>query len=386
MGAAPRHGRVLRVRRAAHPPDGRRPSGAGGRAGPRGRRRGRQLPGPRVRRPLGDADGAGAAAVPARGGAASALPAVLGALGAGDGGARRRRACPRAGVGRRGVPRAASISPGPTRPPCTRSGCGCAPRCARATGLPASIGAGSGKQLAKIASELAKPDGLRVVAPDEERAVLDPLPVRALWGIGPVAEESLRSIDVHTVGQLAALDVREVTAALGVAIGTELHRLARGIDERPVAPRGAAKQVSAETTFDTDLTAMSAVQRCRRPDDSSRAPAPAPHRAGRAHRDRQGPRRRLRDRQPLGDLGRGQHRSRRAHRDRPAPGRSRRARGRGAVDRGVARRAHRRSAAGPVLPRTGIRARSRTAPRGPSGRGRGDRPRRARGRGAPATT
>src|SRR4051812_47037982 len=102
-----------------------------------------------------------------------------------------------------------------------------------ATGLPASIGAGSGKQLAKIASELAKPDGLRVVAPDEERAVLHPLPVRALWGIGPVAQESLRSIDVHTVGQLAALDVREVTAALGVAIGTELHRLARGIDERP---------------------------------------------------------------------------------------------------------------------------------------------------------
>jgi DNA polymerase-4 len=128
-----------------------------------------------------------------------------------------------------------------------------------ATGLPASIGAGSGKQLAKIASELAKPDGLRVVAPEEERAVLDPLPVRALWGIGPVAEESLRAIDVRTVGQLAELDLREVTAALGVAVGTELHRLARGIDERPVAPRGAAKQVSAETTFDTDLTAMSAV-------------------------------------------------------------------------------------------------------------------------------
>jgi len=128
-----------------------------------------------------------------------------------------------------------------------------------ATGLPASLGAGSGKQLAKIASELAKPDGLRVVAPDEERAVLDPLPVRALWGIGPVAEESLRGIDVHTVGQLADLDPREVTAVLGVAVGAELHRLARGIDERPVAPRGAAKQVSAETTFDTDLTAMSAV-------------------------------------------------------------------------------------------------------------------------------
>ena len=59
------------------------------------------------------------------------------------------------------------------------------------TGLPASVGAGSGKQLAKIASELAKPDGLRVVAPDEEHEVLGPLPVRALWGVGPVAEAAL---------------------------------------------------------------------------------------------------------------------------------------------------------------------------------------------------
>ncbi|HEY4418950.1 MAG TPA: DNA polymerase IV [Pseudonocardia sp.] len=128
-----------------------------------------------------------------------------------------------------------------------------------ATGLPASVGAGSGKQLAKIASELAKPDGLRVVAPQEEQAVLAPLPVRALWGVGPVAEAGLRKLGVHTIGELAAMDLRELTALLGTAIGTELHRLARGVDERPVAPRGAAKQVSAETTFDTDLTAMTAV-------------------------------------------------------------------------------------------------------------------------------
>jgi DNA polymerase-4 len=128
-----------------------------------------------------------------------------------------------------------------------------------ATGLPASVGAGSGKQLAKIASELAKPDGLRVVVPQEEQAVLAPLPVRALWGVGPVAEAGLRKLGVHTIGELAAMDLRELTALLGTAIGTELHRLARGVDERPVAPRGAAKQVSAETTFDTDLTAMTAV-------------------------------------------------------------------------------------------------------------------------------
>jgi DNA polymerase-4 len=128
-----------------------------------------------------------------------------------------------------------------------------------ATGLPASVGAGSGKQLAKIASELAKPDGLRVVARHDQEEVLAPLPVRALWGVGPVAEAGLRRLGVHTIGQLAAMDLRELTGLLGTAIGTELHRLARGVDDRPVAPRGAAKQVSAETTFDTDLTAMTAV-------------------------------------------------------------------------------------------------------------------------------
>ncbi len=127
------------------------------------------------------------------------------------------------------------------------------------TGLPASVGAGSGKQLAKIASELAKPDGLRVLAPAEEHAVLAPLPVRALWGVGPVAEATLHRLGVRTIGALAALDLREATAVLGGAVGTELHRLARGVDDRPVAPRGAAKQVSAETTFDADLTAMTAV-------------------------------------------------------------------------------------------------------------------------------
>ena len=127
------------------------------------------------------------------------------------------------------------------------------------TGLPASVGAGSGKQLAKIASELAKPDGLRVVAPAEEQEVLAPLPVRALWGVGPVAEAALHRLGIRTIGALAALDRREVTGVLGLAVGTELHRLARGVDDRPVAPRGAAKQVSAETTFDADLTAMAAV-------------------------------------------------------------------------------------------------------------------------------
>ncbi|MCD2193899.1 DNA polymerase IV [Actinomycetospora endophytica] len=129
------------------------------------------------------------------------------------------------------------------------------------TGLAVSVGAGSGKQVAKIASGLAKPDGVHVVAHGGERELLDPLPVRALWGIGPVAETTLARAGVTTVAALAALELGEVTALLGSAVGTGLHRLARGIDDRAVTERGEAKQVSAETTFDTDLSDVVAVRR-----------------------------------------------------------------------------------------------------------------------------
>ena len=124
------------------------------------------------------------------------------------------------------------------------------------TGLVASVGAGSGKQIAKIASELAKPDGVRVVRRDEERSLLDGLPVRRLWGIGPVAEEKLHRLGIDTVGQLAALSDAEAASILGATIGPALHRLARGIDDRPVAERAEAKQISAESTFPADLTTI----------------------------------------------------------------------------------------------------------------------------------
>ena len=130
-----------------------------------------------------------------------------------------------------------------------------------ATGLAVSVGAGAGKQIAKIASGLAKPDGVHVVPHGGERALLDPLPVRALWGIGPVAETTLARAGVTTVAALAALELPEVTSMLGTAVGTGLHRLARGIDDRAVTERGEAKQVSAETTFDTDLSDVVAVRR-----------------------------------------------------------------------------------------------------------------------------
>lgn len=128
------------------------------------------------------------------------------------------------------------------------------------TGLVASVGAGSGKQIAKIASGLAKPDGVRVVARDEEALLLDGLPVRKLWGIGPVAEEKLHRLGIETVGALAALSDAEATSVLGTAVGTALHRLARGIDDRPVAERAEAKQISAESTFPEDLTTLRQLQ------------------------------------------------------------------------------------------------------------------------------
>ncbi len=124
------------------------------------------------------------------------------------------------------------------------------------TGLIASVGAGSGKQIAKIGSGLAKPDGIQVIRRDDERRLLDGLAVRKLWGIGPVAEEKLHRLGIETIGQLAALSDAEVANILGATIGLALHRLARGIDDRPVAERAEAKQISAESTFAADLTTL----------------------------------------------------------------------------------------------------------------------------------
>jgi DNA polymerase-4 len=128
------------------------------------------------------------------------------------------------------------------------------------TGLITSVGAGSGKQIAKIASGMAKPDGVRVIPHAEEKPLLGGLPVRRLWGIGPVAEEKLHRLGIETIGQLAALADTEVASILGATVGPALHRLARGIDDRPVAERAEAKQISAESTFPADLTALEQVR------------------------------------------------------------------------------------------------------------------------------
>ena len=126
-------------------------------------------------------------------------------------------------------------------------------------GLPASIGAGSGKQFAKIGSGQAKPDGAYVIPVEKQEAMLHPLDVDELWGVGPVTATKLHSIGVKTIGDLAALSQREVEITLGSTIGPALWMMARGVDDRPVAPRAESKQVSAEHTYPEDLTTKETV-------------------------------------------------------------------------------------------------------------------------------
>lgn len=127
------------------------------------------------------------------------------------------------------------------------------------TGLPCSIGAGSGKQYAKIGSGEAKPDGVCVIPVERQREMLDPLSVRKLWGIGPVAEAKLHQLGVRTIADFAAMTEAEVRISLGSTVGVSLWHLARGHDDRPVAPRAVAKQISSEHTYPKDLTSVTEV-------------------------------------------------------------------------------------------------------------------------------
>lgn len=122
------------------------------------------------------------------------------------------------------------------------------------TGLTASVGLAGSKLLAKIASEKAKPDGLVVVEPGTERALLDPLPVRTLWGVGPATAEHLRKAGIGTVAEIAHAGESELVRLLGKAHGASLHAMAAGLDNRPVVADRDVKSVSVEDTFDSDLT------------------------------------------------------------------------------------------------------------------------------------
>lgn len=129
-------------------------------------------------------------------------------------------------------------------------------------GLSCSVGVARTKLLAKLASRAAKPRpdrsgaiagrGVAVVAPDAEMAFLHPLPVRALWGVGPRTAERLRRYGVSTVGDLAAVGRASLERLLGAAQGALLHELAQGHDERPVVAHRELKSVGHEETFAVD--------------------------------------------------------------------------------------------------------------------------------------
>jgi DNA polymerase IV len=121
------------------------------------------------------------------------------------------------------------------------------------TGLIASVGVASTKMLAKIASDLAKPDGLLVVELGTELEVLHPLAVERLWGVGPATRARLGRYGVQTVGDLAALPEATVVSALGTAHGRHLHALAWNRDDRAVETSRAVKSIGHEETFAHDL-------------------------------------------------------------------------------------------------------------------------------------
>jgi DNA polymerase-4 len=120
-------------------------------------------------------------------------------------------------------------------------------------GITCSVGAAGTKFVAKLASTRAKPDGMLVVRPPEVMGFLHPLPVGALWGVGPKTEETLLRLGLRTVGDIAHVPARTLQRALGAAAGSHLHELSWGRDPRRVVPDEPERSTGAEETFSTDI-------------------------------------------------------------------------------------------------------------------------------------
>jgi DNA polymerase-4 len=117
-------------------------------------------------------------------------------------------------------------------------------------GFPITVGIARTKFLAKVASGVAKPDGLLVVEPDGELAFLHPLPVERLWGVGEVSAAKLRRLGIVTVGDVAARSEHELVALLGRAGGRRLHALARNRDPRPVRVGRRRRSIGSQRALD----------------------------------------------------------------------------------------------------------------------------------------
>ncbi len=129
------------------------------------------------------------------------------------------------------------------------------------TGLAVSVGAATTKLVAKLASDLSKPDGLRVVAPGEELALLHALPVERLFGVGPATRKRLEPLSIHTIGDLASRGKHELARAVGDNAAQRLLDLAWNRDDRGVEPERERKSVGHEETFDRDVHGHDALAR-----------------------------------------------------------------------------------------------------------------------------
>ena len=120
------------------------------------------------------------------------------------------------------------------------------------TALTASVGVAPNKLVAKIASDLRKPDGLVVVQPEEVRDLLDPLPIRKLFGLGAKTAPKVEALGIHTLGELRAASASRLRPVFG-RYTERVQQRAAGIDDRAVIPDADEKQISAEETFETDI-------------------------------------------------------------------------------------------------------------------------------------
>lgn len=126
------------------------------------------------------------------------------------------------------------------------------------TGLTVSAGVAASKFVAKIASDMNKPDGLTVVPRGKEKEFLGPLPVGKLWGVGKVTETALHRMGVKTIGDLASVPAENLKKRFGKH-GLHLHRLANGIDDREVEPEHEVKSIGHEDTYDEDIRDREAI-------------------------------------------------------------------------------------------------------------------------------
>ena len=116
-------------------------------------------------------------------------------------------------------------------------------------GLALSVGVARTKHLAKVASQVAKPDGLVVVEPEREREFLDPLPVGLIWGVGPVTGQRLAARGIRTIGQLAAIDTSIIRTVLGDAVGSKVSSLSANVDPRQVESPRPPRSVGAQAAL-----------------------------------------------------------------------------------------------------------------------------------------